>query len=239
MVKPESPPGEASLYSDEEQDMPGPNKKRRLTKDQNFAAVARNLEIFGKDVILGPSLGVDTPTWNFGGGDRLPELPPRHIADRLLSDFHTMLYTAFPMFSWATLMTRHEELYRYGSSPSFSKTWYALYYAVLAVGALRTNKEDGTAFFKVAATHLDLWSDEQSMDAIRATAILAIYQVESNNVSAGYKMFGHAVRAAYDMGLHRRLEQRTVQEDQARLSLWWCVFSCERYALLCLIPSQY
>jgi len=236
MVKVE--PGECSKSeSPESEDHDdGPNKRRRLTQGQDFHTVARNMELYGKNIIRLPTLSREPASWVSGP---LPELPPKQTSDQLLADFKTMIYTAFPMFSWTTLMQRHEDIYKNGVSPRYTRNWYALYFAVLTFGSLRTNAEDGHRLFQQASALIDMWSQDCSMDTIRATLLLSMYQVESNNVTSGFKNLGHAVRAAIDMGLHRSNDSRTQQEEQARLSLWWCVFSTERlFALELGRPSM-
>lgn len=238
MVKPE--PGQTKSSTPESEDLEdGPNKRRRLTQGQDFHTVARNMETYGKDIIRLPTNSREPSSWDTSLGGALPELPPKQQADRLLADFKTMIYTAFPMFSWSTLMQRHEELYQHGPSPKFTRSWYALYFAVLTFGSLRSMTEDGQRFFKQATGLVDMWSQDCSMDSIRATLLLSMYQVECNNITSGFKNMGQTVRAAIDMGLHRRTDQRTAQEEQARLSLWWCIFSTERlFALELGRPSM-
>lgn len=162
-------------------------------------------------------------------------LPPKHIADRLTSHYHSSVHVYAPHLHWPTFMQEYENAYRTGSFQNSPHIWVALFYGVLACGTLMDQQPQTSAQESEGAGYLDMcirsvntWSDEFTPDTARAALMISIYFVETNLRSAGWMWLGAAVRAAQDVGLHTDRGPYPPMEAEMRRRVWWSIYNWDR-----------
>jgi ribosomal protein L37AE/L43A len=162
-------------------------------------------------------------------------LPPKHVADRLLSHYHGSVHVYAPHLHWPTFVQEYESAYRVGSFQQSPHIWVSLFYGVLACGTLMDQQPHGSAQESEGAGYLDMcirsvntWSDEFTLDTTRAALLISIYFIETNLRSAGWMWLGAAVRAAQDIGLHTDRGPYPPMEAEMRRRVWWSVYNWDR-----------
>lgn len=166
-------------------------------------------------------------------------LPPKHVADRLLSHYHGSVHVYSPHLHWPSFIREYEDLYRAGTFEECSHIWVAVFYAVLACGTLMDPQPSGAAHEAEGAKYIEeclrsvnTWSDELTLNSARASLLVSIYFIEVNLRSAGWMWLGAAVRAALDIGLHMDRGQYPPLETEMRRRVWWCVYNWDRMVSL-------
>ena len=162
-------------------------------------------------------------------------LPPKHVADRLLSHYHGSVHVYSPQLHWPSFIQEYENLYRAGTFEHCSHIWVAVFYAVLACGTLMdpqpsgaVQEADGAKYIEESLRSINTWSDELTLDSTRAALLLSIYFIEINLRSAGWMWLGAAVRTALDIGLHMDRGQYPPLEAEMRRRVWWSVYNWDR-----------
>lgn len=202
---------------------------------QDFDDVRANVRNFGRGIFKPPPpyrVQVQQPPYPHPTHG----LPPKHVADRLLSHYHGSVHVYSPHLHWPTFIQQYEELYRTGTLESCSHIWVAVFYAVLACGTLMDPQPSGTAqeaegakYIQDCMRSINTWSDELTLDTARAALLVSIYFIEINLRSAGWMWLGSAVRAALDIGLHMDGGPYSPLEAEMRRRVWWSVYNWDRY----------
>lgn len=164
-----------------------------------------------------------------------PGLPPKNVADRLLSHYHDSVHIYAPAIHWPTFMQQYESAYYANSFQQSAHTWVSLFFSVLACGTLSESHSstspqegEGARYLDFAMRSNNNWSDELTLDTVRTSLLISIYFIESNLRSAGWVWLGSAVRAAQDLGLYHEGGPDTSIEALTRRNVWWSVYSWER-----------
>lgn len=197
-----------------------------------------NIRDYGRGIFKPPP-----PYRTFGPQPQYPHvthaLPPKHVADRLLSHYHGSVHVYSPHLHWQSFIREYENLYRAGSFERCSHIWVAVFYAVLACGTLMDPQPSGAAqeaegakYIEECTRSINTWSDELTLDTARAALLLSIYFIEVNLRSAGWMWLGAAVRAALDIGLHMDRGQYPPLEAEMRRRVWWSVYNWDRYGFI-------
>lgn len=201
---------------------------------EGFEDVRNNIRIYSKGIFKPPP-----PYRQFGAQPQYPHhshpLPPKHVADRLVSHYHGSVHVYAPHLHFPTFMQEYEELYRAGTFQHCRQIWVALFYAVLACGTLMDPQPNGTSEESEGAQYLDMciksintWSNELAVDHIRTALLLSIYFTEINMQSPGWVWLGTAIRIAQDIGLHLDHGHYQPMEMEMRRRVWWSVYNWDR-----------
>jgi ribosomal protein L37AE/L43A len=175
----------------------------------------------------------------FGAQPNYPHVtstpPPKHVADRLLSHYHSSVHVYAPHLHWPTFIQEYENVYRLGSFQQSTHIWVSVFYGVLACGTLMdpqpnssTQEADGTAYLELCLRNINTWSDELTLDTVRAALLTSIYFLEINLRSAGWMWLGAAVRTAQDIGLHTDRGPYPYVEAEMRRRVWWSIYNWDR-----------
>lgn len=200
-----------------------------------FDDVRRNIRNYSKGIFKPPP-----PYRQFGPQPTYPHvthaLPPKHIADHLLSHYRGSVHVYAPHLHWPTFIQEYEDLYRAGTFERCRHIWVALFYAVLACGTLMdpqrrspTEESEGAQFLEKSISSVNTWSDELTVDHVRTSLLLSIYFMEINLRSPGWVWLGAAVRISQDIGLHTENGPYPPMETEMRRRVWWSVYNWDRY----------
>nr|POE85224.1 putative transcriptional regulatory protein [Quercus suber] len=166
-------------------------------------------------------------------------LPPKQVADRLVSHYHGSVHVYAPMLHWPTFMSEYESVYQAGSFQHSSHYWVAVFFGVLACGTMMDPQPskpaqdgEGARYLDTCMRHLYTWSDEFNMDAARAALMISIYFIELNLRSAGWVWLGVAIRSSQDIGLHTSKGSFSPMEAEMRKRVWWSVYNWDRVVSL-------
>ncbi|KAI5367604.1 hypothetical protein Slin14017_G026400 [Septoria linicola] len=205
---------------------------------EGFDEVRRNIRAFGKGIFKPPP-----PYRQFGPQPTYPHpnhsLPPKHVADHLIAHYRGSVHLYAPHLHMPTFMQEYEDLYRAGSFQQSRHIWVALFYAVLACGTLgdasatNPNEESaGAQYLNHCITSMNTWSDELTVDHVRASLLVSIYFVEINLRSPAWVWLGSAVRIAQDIGLHTDHGPYSPLDSEMRRRVWWSVYNWDRVVSL-------
>ncbi|KAK4989889.1 hypothetical protein LTR50_002937 [Elasticomyces elasticus] len=223
----------------------GPGKERRygLPPLHNFDGVRRNIRNYGRGIFKPP------PPYRHPVSQRFiphsaPEnmsasLPPRHVVDRLLLQYHGSVHLYAPLLHWPTFIQEYESYSRAGSFSTAPQIWVSMFFAVLACAALvdatpnaGARDGEGAKFLETAIRTLNTWIDELTMDHARVSLLVSIYFCEANAKSAGWVWLGTAIRISQDIGLHCDYGPWPPLEAEMRRRVWWAIYNWDRVVSL-------
>ncbi|KAK3614552.1 hypothetical protein LTR22_027740, partial [Elasticomyces elasticus] len=205
---------------------------------EGFDETRRNIRNFGRGIFKPP------PPYRQFAADSLyiqfdQPLPPKNVADRLLSNYHGSVHIYAPMIHWQTFMQEYESVYRAGTFQHLPHIWVAVFYGVLACGTLMDpqqssskQEEDAAAYVQLSIRNVNTWSDEFSMDSVRSAVLISVYFMEVNWRSAGWVWLRSAVRIAQDLGLHTDRGPYPPVEAEMRRRVWWSIYNWDRITAL-------
>ena len=204
----------------------GSHKRRRLTTTHDYSTARQNIENFGRGVIKLPTPLTSTAQQT---SDPPPtELPPLHVADRLLHEYRTNFQVPFPILHWPSFTETYEQVYRQGSLQSVPRAWVAVLFAVFLCGSLHRKSEDWKNFLEISRSLVEFCPEQLTVDHVRSTFLISMYLVETNSRSAGWTCLGYAIRAAQDLGLHRNVGSWSVVDEEMRRRLWGSLYISDR-----------
>jgi ribosomal protein L37AE/L43A len=213
-----------------------PAKERRPSPPvlEGFETVQANIRTFGKGIFKPPP-----PHRHFGPQPTYPYhthiLPPKHLADHLISLYRGSVHLYAPHLHMPTFMQEYEDLYRIGNFERSRHIWVALFYAVLACGTLmdsrpmNTSEEsEGAQYLKRCMDSMNTWTDELTLDHVRMSLLISIYFVEVNLRSPAWVWLGAAVRISQDLGLNYDPATYSPLDTEMRRRVWWSVYNWDR-----------
>ncbi|KAF3273564.1 hypothetical protein TWF970_008932 [Orbilia oligospora] len=212
-----------------------PPKRTPPPPNPNLASIRSHLRDYCRGVYRPP------PPYRINGQQKqfdppMPELPPRPVADHLLTQFNATVHNVVPILHWPTFASACEALYQHGDLSKVSPSWLSTFFAVLSCGLLFTADANilamypdrGKSFSMISRQLTDLFNDEFSIDHVRAALLMAVYLTEINCKSAAWTWLGSTVRIAQDIGLHRETGPWPVIEGEMRRRVWWGVYVWDR-----------
>ncbi|CAK7566629.1 MAG: hypothetical protein SEPTF4163_004578 [Sporothrix epigloea] len=181
---------------------------------------------------------------------RLPDLPPRNVADILLRAYYGSVHAMLPMIQWPAFLRQVDELYERGpfQDQQGPRSFAALFFTVMAVGGLFCTYFVDSPSSTVGAVHLaetarsliDPWtmttessgqlsssSSSSSQNDIYTLLLLAIFLNECNLKTAAQSWLGSAVQLAQGIGLHMEPGSRGASAEMRR-RLWWALYIFDR-----------
>ena len=204
----------------------GLNKRRKISVDRDFTHVRMKLRNFGKGIIK-PPLGANQDPPATRKALSIPALPPLQEADYLLEQYHTYFHKVLPSVHWPSFSAKVKVAYTRASLDSEPRIWIALFFSILALGALQDRNHDAQKHFSIAQLMFDVWTDSITLDHPRVALLLAIYSIEANQRDAGWTCLGVAIRMSQEIGLHVDLRDLHSAEKEKRRRLWWCIYACD------------
>jgi ribosomal protein L37AE/L43A len=202
-----------------------------------FDGPRANVRNFARGIYKPPA-----PYRVFGSQPQFPKdktasvpLPPKHVADRLLSHYHGSVHVYAPHLHWPTFMQEYETVYRVGSFERSTHIWVSVFFGVLACGTLMdpqpnssTTAQEGARYLDLCVSNINTWSDELTLDCVRSAALISVYFIETNFRSAGWMWLGAAIRTAQDIGLHTDRGPYAPLEAEMRRRVWWSIYNWDR-----------
>jgi hypothetical protein len=200
----------------------------------NFDSVRHNLRNYGRGIFKPP-----TPYRRNGAAARYPhddvQLPPKHVADRLLSHYHGSVQVYAPHLHWPTFQQEYEEIYRAGTLKGLEYVKVAMFFAVLACGTLMDRPGSATApetegkkLVQLAMSSLDFTNDELDLDHVRVNLLFSIYHFELNLRSTGRVYVAAAMNIAQDLGLYSDRGPYGPFDAEMRRRVWWALYTWDR-----------
>ncbi|KAF1967985.1 hypothetical protein BU23DRAFT_280974 [Bimuria novae-zelandiae CBS 107.79] len=176
------------------------------------------------------------------------DLPPVHIAEKLLECYMITIHKSFPI-----LPDRFEDQFQgYFQAVKSGRPllnvpdqWLAILNVVFAIGARyshligaewRGEERDHLTYMTRAIRLLGSWpfATAPSLATIQVTGLLSFYYQVIGHVSRGWVMIGIAIRLALALGLHLRNEdpKTSVTRKETLLRTWWSL-----HAIECLLST--
>lgn len=216
--------------------LPEASKERRQAPPimEGFDDVRMNIRNYSRGIFKPPP-----PYRAYGRQSNYPHttpaLPPKQVADRLLSHYHSSVHVYAPQIHWPTFVQEYENVYRNGSFQRQPHNWVSLFFGVLACGTLMDpqpnsspQEGEGAQYLDICMRNLNTWSDELTFDTVRASLLISIYFIETNLRSAGWMWLGATVRSAQDIGLYTERGPYPPMEAEMRRRVWWSVYNWDR-----------
>jgi hypothetical protein len=155
------------------------------------------------------------------------ETLPLSEAQIFLDHFKATSYYLFPFYSTSELDQLLHRLYSDEPETSALLQIRALVLAMLADGALCTDRtEVAETLLARAKQQVVLFDDAVSLVMIQYALIAADYQLHMGRPNSAYIQIGNAVRKAVAMGLHKESPRTDLRQDstQKQRTTLWCLY---------------
>ncbi|KAF2423763.1 hypothetical protein EJ08DRAFT_700880 [Tothia fuscella] len=198
----------------------------------NFDHVRRNLRKYSRGVFkIPPPFRPLMPTPLINSSEII--LPPRHVVDALLANYHLHWHRQAPMIHWPSFKQQVEKVLVAGTFMGVPQIWTGLFFGVLACGTLQpcdhtTQDVEGMKYIVVAARLLNTWTDNLLADHARTALLVSIFLYELNIRSAGFVWFRTAVSMAQEVGLEFDYGPWSLHEGEERRRLFWAMVAWDR-----------
>jgi hypothetical protein len=204
------------------------NKRQKSVGLQDFAHTRNNLLKYGRGLLnLPPLTGQSALTTS--PPVLLSDLPPRHVAEKLLRSYHSSVHVTLPILHWPSFIQEYESVYREGSFRQATRSWCSLLFAVLALGGLSYSLEEGHHYLTASKGLIDLWTEDYNLDHACCATLISVFLVEINLKSKGWIWLGIAIRISQELGLYSEPGNWAASEQEMRRQVWWSVYACDRY----------
>lgn len=214
-----------------------PKRRKRPPPPHDLSRVRANIRNFGRGIFKPPA-----PYRQIGSQAHFsppqPDLPPKHMADHLLSSYYASVHVIMPILHWPTFEQEYDAVYKAGSLHGVPPVWSSLLFAILAVGVLFSTEPSihrphkGKDFIEISRRLIDLWNDEFVIDHARAAILTSIFLTEMNLKSAAWTWLASAVRISQDIGLHAETGPWPMIEGEMRRRVWWGIYVWDRHMSL-------
>lgn len=214
-----------------------PRRRPKRPILQDFSRVRSNLRSYSGSLLKAPA-----PYRRVGSHEELPpelpNLPPRSIADRLLSQYFNHIHLQFPVLHKPTFYAEYQKIYDEGTIGAMRRGWGAVLFCVFACGTLHTldpnRLQDGKEYLTKGTAMADFWQDELSVDQAKMAFLASIFLVEINLRSAACVWLAAAARTAQDVGLHVETGPWPAVEGEMRRRIWYSIYALDRF-----VPKKY
>lgn len=214
-----------------------PKRKQRPPPPHDLTRVRSNIRNFGRGIFKPPApyrqIGSQGPF-----NHPRPDLPPKHMADHILSSYYASIHIIIPILHWPTFEREYEDVYKAGSLHCVPPVWASLFFSVLAVGVLFSSDLSirrplkGKEFIETSRMLTDMWNDEFVIDHARGAILTSIFLTELNLKSAAWTWLASAVRISQDIGLHCETGPWPMIEGEMRRRVWWGIYVWDRHMSL-------
>lgn len=211
-----------------------PRKRQKISAPRDFSAVRADLCTYGRGIFKPPQSFLQqqvhgAPHAPVIKGVEPPDLPPKHVADKLLYLYRISFHAAFPLLDWSSFNKEYETAYLQGSLREVPQVWSALLFSVFACGTLPQSLQDGEVYADISRKLFDLSTDDLTTDHVRTAILTSVFLVESNCKSAGWTWLGIAVRIGQDIGLDVQNAKELFIDQVINRPVWWTVYVCDRF----------
>ncbi len=213
--------------------IPRSARSHRPAITHDLKRVRTNLRNYGRGIMKPPS-PYRQPGLQPLSSPALPELPQKHVADRLLSQYYSSIHSVIPILHWPSFLHEYEKVHSIGSFRGVFPVWASLLFAVLACGALNTVDSsvgrplEAKTYIDLSRSLIDLWNDEFTIDHARTALLTSIVLTEMNLKSAGWTWLGSSIRISQDIGLQYETGPWPVIEGEMRRRVWWGIYIWDR-----------
>ncbi|KAL8770213.1 MAG: hypothetical protein Q9209_004055 [Squamulea sp. 1 TL-2023] len=168
-------------------------------------------------------------------------LPPRDIADLLLSCYLDSVHPAFPILGRTTFVKQYQAFY---NNPTLQTgpLWLAILNLLFGIAArysrfvraewISRADDEHTYFSRARLLGLgtDVLWDHGELQRIQVTGLTSFYLMATNQINRAFVMSGIAVRQALTLGLNLRNEDRKLADSskEIRYRVWWAIAITER-----------
>jgi ribosomal protein L37AE/L43A len=214
-----------------------PRRRQHPPPPHDLSRVRTNIRNYGRGIFKPPA-----PYRQIGSQAHFtpphPDLPPKPMADHLLSSYYTSVHMIIPILHWPTFEQEYDAVYKAGSLHGVPPVWSSLLFAILAVGVLFSTEpridrpHQGKEFIETSRRLIDLWNDEFVIDHARAAILTSIFLTEMNLKSAAWTWLASAVRISQDIGLHAETGPWPMIEGEMRRRVWWGIYVWDRHMSL-------
>ena len=165
------------------------------------------------------------------------KLPPKHITDELLRQYHVYYNVHRPLLEWRSFIEQVEKAYEVDSLQGMPQVWVGMFFVILGCGSLQTSGRDPEGlkhdrdplqYMIIASRLLNTWTDNTSLDHARTSLMISIVVTELNIRSAAWIWLGSCMRLSQEMGLHLTQGPWSKTESNARWMVYWAIFSWDR-----------
>ncbi|PSS13285.1 hypothetical protein M430DRAFT_106168 [Amorphotheca resinae ATCC 22711] len=212
-------------------------RERAPPPPQELSRVRSNIQNYGRGIFKIPA-----PYRHLGSQSQFhparPELPPKPMADHLLSSYYASMHSLMPVLHWPTFEQEYNAVYKAGSLHGVPPVWTSLLFAVLAVGVLFSTEPNiqrpvrGKELIEISRSLIDLWNDDFVIDHARTALLTSIFLNEVNLKSASWTWLATAVHISQDVGLHCETGHWPVVEGEMRRRVWWGIYIWDRHLSL-------
>ncbi|KAL8849238.1 MAG: hypothetical protein Q9221_005768 [Calogaya cf. arnoldii] len=169
------------------------------------------------------------------------QIPPKAIADLLLTCYLESVHPAFPILGKTTFVKQYHAYY---NNPALQTgpLWLAILNLCFAIAARYgrlaraewiSGADDEYAYFsraRLLGLGVDALWVHGELQRIQVTGLTSFYLMATNQINRAYAMSGIAVRHALSLGLNLRNQDRKLAESskEIRCRVWWAVALTER-----------
>ena len=204
--------------------------KHRIVQD--FSRVRSNLRSYSGSLLKAPAPYRRIRSQH-GLPSELPDLPPKHVADRLRDQYFNHIHLQFPILHKPTFYAEYEKVYQEGTIGGMRRGWGAVLFCVFACGTMHTldlnRLQDGKEYLTKGTAMIDFWKDELSVDQAKMAFLASVFLTEINLRSAAWIWLGSAARLAQDVGLHVETGPWPAVEGEMRRRIWYSIYAFDRF----------
>ena len=166
---------------------------------------------------------------------RPDDLPPRHLADRLVNAFFDRVHPDFSLFHRSTFQVRYESIWMMQDA---EPGWLCTLYMVFVLGAQALERDGVPEAVSTQSRYLALVIREglqrlvltASLLNTQALALLGLYQHNAGERNTAWLLIGHAARMAVSLGMQRDGEHSQfdfIVRNNRRI-VWWTLYLYEQ-----------
>jgi hypothetical protein len=223
----------SSIYAEFPSIGKSPRRMLKARAPQDLTSARVQLNDVGRGLLKPPVTGVQlrSHTTSVQVSD-LQGLPAQRAAERLLHYYHEYIHRLFPVVYWPKFQQNFVIAMDQTSGQSLATEWVAVFYAVLACGALATHDRgrlpEAQDYLTRAISTINFWEDDVSTNQAIVAFLASIALVEMNRKSASWIWLGSAIRIVQDLGLHVQGGQWSPVEGEMRKRIWYSFYVWDR-----------
>lgn len=159
-----------------------------------------------------------------------PLLPTRAVAEQYLDSYFKYIHQQFPVLHRENFQEQIARAYNNPTSEDVALEQMAVFFAVLACGALLTGDssrlQEAQRYSNTAVSTLDHLKNELSIEHAIVAFLTSVFLAELNQKPAGWIQLGIAMRIAQVRGLHIERDTCSPVEGEMRKQIWhsFCVW---------------
>ncbi|RDW64228.1 hypothetical protein BP5796_10730 [Coleophoma crateriformis] len=170
------------------------------------------------------------------------EWPEDAVANSLLEIYWTNVHDIFPILNKALFQKTYREFPRASRALSEDqRMWLAMLNSIWAISCVfaRLNRQqypghydDHTIYIaraKAISKESDLVYGDPRISMVQFLAMMSLYYLTTDRLNKSWSPCGLAIRHAMSLGLHVRLEVKSISETdkEHRVRVWWCLYALD------------